>query len=440
METKGRSFYHYAFVVVGVYAIALPAVFMFSNTFSLYLVPITEDLGISRGDYALVRSLNEITSALLYWAYARLEKRMSLRLIITSGALMGALTAFMYAISGSLPMLAVAALCSGAIWPLFSQVSVGNIVNNWFARNGATVITAMFTFSNLCGFFTSKIVAHWITEYGWRQSLYITMFLILGATVIVFLFVRDKPSQRGLEPWGIKEAEAEKEKKKTADAKELPGVMFRDALRDYRLYAAFLWTLIVGTLVYPVVHTVAAHLRTVGFDTNYSGNVVGLFSIGSVLFLIPLGRIMDRWGCRIGILVCVGGFLAAMASLLSIKPELAFLGPIIGISMGVSIILFTVQPIFIREVFGFKDFSRIMSYTVLMRTFGGMIGGPLLNYTYDFTGSYNKVFVAYSGMAIVLLVLTLVATSKKNPLWKETRPGFYGYQEPAEQTEESALA
>lgn len=104
-----------------------------------------------------------------------------------------------------------------------------------------------------------------------------------------------------------------------------------------------------------MVYAVPAHLSTVGFDTVFSGDVVGLFSIGSVVFLLPLGWAMDRWGVRIGTTLCVGGFLLAIASLLVITPSMSFLGPVIGLAMGLGIILFTVLPVFMREVFGFKS-------------------------------------------------------------------------------------
>ena len=196
-------------------------------------------------------------------------------------------------------MIFLASAASGFIWPLFSQVSVGNIVNNWFARKGATIISAMFTFSNLCAFFTSKLVASWIENDGWRSSMLYTMWLILAVTILVFLVVRDRPSDKKLQPWGIK-GKAGEEAREQEDASVLPGAEFKSALRSPKLYCAYFWTFITGLIVYPVVYAVPAHLSTVGFDTVFSGDVVGLFSIGSVVFLLPLGWAMDRWGVRIG--------------------------------------------------------------------------------------------------------------------------------------------
>lgn len=52
-------------------------------------------------------------------------------------------------------------------------------------------------------------------------------------------------------------------------------------------------------------------------------------------------------------------------------------------------------------------------------------------------GSYNTVFAIFGGFSAVLLVLGLVATSKKNPLWVETRPGFQGYVGEAQTAEQA---
>ena len=216
MKQHSGGKFHYAFLVVIVYAIALPAVFLFSNSFGLYMVPITEELGISHGAYSLTQSFNEIVSGVLYFLYVRIERRFKIRYIITAGAFAGALAALLYAVSGNLPMIFLASAVSGFIWPLFSQVSVGNIVNNWFARKGATIISAMFTFSNLCAFFTSKMVASWIDNAGWRQAMLYTMWLILAVTVLVFLVIRDHPAEKNLKPWGVEHKDGEQEEKPDA--------------------------------------------------------------------------------------------------------------------------------------------------------------------------------------------------------------------------------
>lgn len=105
------------------------------------------------------------------------------------------------------------------------------------------------------------------------------------------------PGGKKLKPWGVEHKDGEQEEK--PDAASLPGAEFKKALHSPKLYCAYLWTFITGLIVYPVVYAVPAHLSKVGLDTVFSGDVVGLFSIGSVLFLLPLGWAMDRWGVRL---------------------------------------------------------------------------------------------------------------------------------------------
>ena len=98
--------------------------------------------------------------------------------------------------------------------------------------------------------------------------------------------------------------------------------------------------------------------------------------------------------------------------------------------MGAAILLFTILPLFMKEVFGFKEFAKFMSYSVIFRTIGNAIGSPMLNFVYDHTGSYQIVLILFAGISLLLLIFGTIATSKKNPLWVETRKGYPGYIDP----------
>ena len=53
----------------------------------------------------------------------------------------------------------------------------------------------------------------------------------------------------------------------------------------------------------------------------------------------------------------------------------------------------------------------------------------MLNFVYDYAGSYRIVLLVFAGISLLLLLFGCIATSKKNPLWVETRPGYPGYVE-----------
>ena len=430
MQTKGK--FHYAFAVAGAYCLVIPAIYLFSNPFSLYMVPIVEDLNISRGEYSLHQTVHEIISAIAYFMYVRVQKKFGLRELATMGLLCAALSAVCYAFSHSLPLLFLAGAFSALIWPLSSQVTAGSIVNNWFAKKSATVISIIFGCGNIAGFFNAKIIAYWIGNYGWRKSMLYTMIVLLVVAAIAYLVIRSHPSDKGIRAWGVPENGVLEDAKEESDPTKLPGAVFSESVKNIKLYSAFAWCFITGIIVYPVVGIFSAQLYDVGLDASAVSSAVGIMSIGSLVLLIPLGQVIDRWGIRPATIACVASYLGTIALLLTVNPNTPFLATVAGFLMGAAILLFTILPLFMKEVFGFREFAKFMSYSVIFRTIGNAIGSPLLNFVYDHVGSYRIVLLVFAGISLLLLVFGVISTDKKAPLWKETRPGYPGYVEPEE--------
>ena len=422
--------FHYAFAVAAAYCLVIPAIYLFSNPFSLYMVPIVDDLGISRGMYSLHQTVHEIISAIAYFMYVRMQKKFGLRELATMGLLCAALSAICYSTAHSLPLLFIAGAFSALIWPLSSQVTAGSIVNNWFAKRSGTVISVIFGCGNIAGFFNAKIIAYWIENYGWRRSMFFTMIVMIVVAVIAYAVIRSEPKEKGIKAWGAPENDDISNNKKEED-ENLPGADFKASLKNIKLYSAYAWCFVTGIIVYPVQGIFAAQLQDVGLNAADISNAVGIMSIGSLVLLVPLGQVIDRWGIRPATLACVFSYLGTIALLLTVTPDMPFLATVAGILMGAAILLFTILPLFMKEVFGFREFAKFMSYSVIFRTIGNAIGSPMLNFVYDHTGSYKIVLILFAAISVTLIIFGNIATDKKHPLWVETRPGYPGYKAPS---------
>ncbi|RGX55862.1 MFS transporter [Anaerotruncus sp. AF02-27] len=430
---QNKKAFHYAFAVAGAYCLVIPAIYLFSNPFSLYMLPIVEDLGISRGMYSLHQTVHELISAVAYFMYVRIQKKFGLRELATMGLLCAALSAICYSTAHSLPLLFIGGALSAMIWPLASQVTAGSIVNNWFAKKSGTVISIIFGCGNIAGFFNAKIIAHWIEHYGWRRSMFYTMIIMLVVAAIAYLVIRSHPSEKGVRAWGAPEGtEGEPAITAEPDPNTLPGAVFKDSVRNVKLYSAYAWCFITGIIVYPVQGIIPAQLQDIGFDAAAVSSAVGIMSIGSLVLLIPLGQVIDRWGIRLATVACVASYIGMIVLLLTITPSATFLATVAGFLMGAAILLYTILPLFMKEVFGFREFAKFMSYSVIFRTIGNALGSPMLNFVYDHVGSYRIVLLMFAVISVLLLVFGVIATSKKNPLWVETRPGYPGYVAPKE--------
>ena len=417
---------HYGFWIVAVYCLIVPCIFLFSNPIGLYMVPICEELGVPQGVYSLSRTFTSVLCAGSYIFYVPLQKRFGVRILICMGIFSGVLSAFFYSTAGNLAMIFLAAAFSAFINPLAHQVSMGNMVNAWFAKRNATILSVIFACGNLGGFFNAKLIAYWISAYGWRNSMRNTMFILISIMVVAFLVLRDSPSAKGLRPWGMEAPAAGPEE--GGDPPELPGARFLDTRHHPKYCCLLIWSFLTGIMTYPVINVVPALLSSLGYDTIFSGTAVSLLSVGSLILLPVLGITVDKWGSRSAIVCCEAFYLISIFCFLILGEGQPFIALAANLTLGIANILFPLLPMFIKEVFGFRDYSQYMSQANIVRMLGTAIGYPLLGFAHDLVNSYNLIFVIFALLSLIMLVSGIIATGKREPLWVETRPGYSGYQ------------
>lgn len=403
---------YYGIWIVAVYCLVLPAIFLFSNPIGLYMLPICEDLGISQGVYSLSRTCVSIICAASYLLYTTLQKRLTLRGMVCMGLLSGAISAFLYSVSVSIFTIFIAAVFNAFINPLASQISMGNLVNNWFVKRNATVMSIIFTCGNLGGFLNAKLVAFWIITFGWRASMRNTMLILLTVMVLAFLVLRDHPSDKGLIPWGADEQKVSK----NAPPDVLPGADYSNTRKSKPFYCLMIWAFLTGLLTYPIINIVPSLLSSLGYDTVFSGTALSFISIGSLIFLPLLGVSVDKWGIRPAlILFSVFNFLSILGSL-TLTPGKPYSALITSLCLGIGNIVFPMLPMFIRELFGYRDYALYSSRANILRMLGTVLGYPLFGFTYDLLKSYNPIFILFTFLSATMLVFGLIASGSKTPL------------------------
>ena len=200
---------HYAWVVAAVGFVTLITTAGFRSTTGVLIVPLQDEFGWSRATLGFAVSVNLLLFGLCGPFAAALAERYGLKRVMISAlaavSVGSSLTIFMHQ-TWQLVLLwgVVNGIATGAIAvPLAAMIA-----NRWFVRRRG-LVTGVLTASNATGQLVFLPALAWIVESrGWRYAA-VTVAIVAVAAVLplVALFMRDRPEDVGLFPYGADAAD-----------------------------------------------------------------------------------------------------------------------------------------------------------------------------------------------------------------------------------------
>jgi len=194
---------HYAWIVAGVTFLVLLASAGVRATPGVLIVPLEREFGWSRATISIAISLNLFLYGLMGPFAAALMGRLGVRrTVLLSFSIVGtgvALTTFM---SAPWQLVVLWGAVVGGGTGMTALVLAATVVNRWFSAQRGLVL-GVLTASTATGQLVFLPLLAWVVqELGWRQAAYV----VAGALVIVMPFVayflRDRPADLGLRPYG----------------------------------------------------------------------------------------------------------------------------------------------------------------------------------------------------------------------------------------------
>lgn len=379
-----------------------------SSANSMYIKPITEALCITRGTYSVTTSIRFITASIINVFFGTLIYRYGAKKLILSGFISLIISTVIYSIANNVLVFYLGSIFLGAGLSFTTTTMVGSVVNKWCAKNKGTVMGIALA-SNGIGAMVARLILTPIIYpennniFAYRNSYRIVALILLAFTFIVLLLFKDNP----------KDQEGDTRYEKKAKKKGGSNAFLK---RPY-FYAALVCIFMTGLVLQSVSQIADPHLRDNNVDLAFITTVMSLHSIvlsGSKFFT---GLIYDKAGLRISSAIC---YIAAVIAMLC----LAFVGNsttgvacsfIYSVLSSVALPLETIMlPIFAREFVEEDCFNKVLGIFVSINTAGYALGGPLANFVFDFTGSYDIwIFVCVGLIAAIFLSMNLVITKSK---------------------------
>ena len=403
---KKSNLFHYGIIFYG-FMLMFFIYTIIKTLHSMFLVPVTESLGMERSEFSLLFTISGISVAFALPVITKLLKKYPARLVIAVCILMagGGFAAFSLA-RASWQFYLISAIV-GAGTGGCTQMVGSLLINNWFEDRRGLALGIAFTGSGFGTAVLSPLLTNLLANYGWQFS-YVTMgaLIVLFCLPLTFLFGYKTPAERNAEPYRDAKKAAVEQKEKTT-SKTVTGPLLQD-VRGKSFFWIFLIAICLWSMAIGGVHLhIAAYLTDVGHSASFVAFVYSVMAASIIVAKILLGMIFDIKGSRAGILFMSITFVTAMICLiLAQNPVLAVLFVFVY-SCG-SIFTSVGLPYITSSYFGQRSYADILSTVNIAYVVGASSGPFISGLMFDITGSYQLIWRIYLAIFIVAVMTVLL--------------------------------
>ena len=390
----------YRWVIVG-YTLILQAVNIGTliYCFSLFAVSWLDEFSASRRDVMFTISLLQIGSGICSPFVGRALDKYATRPLIFVG--LGMLILGLFLVSQAQALWQIQ-LVYAFIFPLSATLSgtlaSQTLIAKWFTDNRGFAIGLSATGTNLGGIILPLLVAGWLMDIGWRDTL--TLLAIIAFVLIApitWFLLRRSPSRS--------------ETSTTPSAHDVRLWSTREILSTRMFWIPMLSLLPLNLAFGGVIFNLGAYSKDLGFDTETSGMLLALSSFCMVLGKFFFGALGDRMDHRY-LYWIAAFFMVSSMIILQMAPTLWLLAiAVIGVGLAGGGILPLLGLIF-GSRFGVASFGRVMGFAMISISLGSL--GPLLaGWAHDISGDYNSAFMlfAFAFLPAVIAMRWLPATA-----------------------------
>lgn len=394
MSNESTKF-HYGYIIVLCCCLIMGVnVGLVMSCAGIFYQPVSEELGVSVGQFGLYMSFNYLTSTLMLSVAGRMLERFSARYLLAASSAVLGLCLVAMGFFNAVWQFYAAGCIIGITLAFLLYLSFPTMVNRWFKSRVGFFIGLCSAASGIGGILFNPVGASLITNYGWRTTYWIFGAVILCVvSPILALLLRDYPQDKGLQPFGASENTNQTSQNES-------GVEYAKALKMPVFYG-----LVVFAFLMISVSTLNLFIPNYITGLNYTlaqaSFVASAVMVGVTVGKVALGMINDK-NSVLG--VSVTALCGIVGLLLLVSGRIGIAAVVVGgFLFGWAYAGVTVQtPMLVRAVFGNRHYARIYSNVSIALAAGGAITaggwGLLADYTsFGFIFTLGIVFLVVSG-------------------------------------------
>jgi MFS family permease len=365
---------------------------LYGSTFGLFLLPLQQSLGWSRGEIAFALTLATLFTPLVAPLTGWVVDKVPLRPLILAGVVLQSLN------------FAAFSMMEGSVWVYYglclalmitaagaSLLSLAKLVQGWFDRSLGRALGLLFACGGIGGILHPLWTQAVISQFGWRQAFMVMAglsLLMCGVAALLFLRERDPAARQGKSAGP--DARALGSARGSAPSQG-PGSMAA-FLRDAIWWKLALFNMLFALGVGAIFMHFAALLQDRGATPGQAALAMSLVGLGGLTGNLLAGWLADRMpASRLAVIVMAVPMLATLVIYAGggLWVSIAA-GGLLGLCSGgdnsVSLLL-------ARRYFSADTFGRASATQMVATAAGGGISPWLAGLVHDRTGSYDLALI-----------------------------------------------
>jgi sugar phosphate permease len=411
-------FYGWYIVAVGI-LVNIAGTFAFSSTLSIFLKPITEELGVSRGAFSLIRTFEIGVAAMIVPLLGPWIDRHGGRGVLVLGALMegsGLLLSSLVQNFWQFALVRCSLVIAGEA--LLGSLVINVTIAQWFVRKRGRAMGIANLGTGIAKLAIPLLAASLFVLVGWRGTW--AVFGMVAPILVVLpalLFMRRRPEDLGLAPDGEVPIERSAplqnagETPASSRSRRAPAEILWSRSEVLRLPA--FWLLVVTFGIASVgIAGLNLHIFSYVTDIGYSPLVaasfmstIALTQLGSTLVW---GMLADRFDVRkVSCMQFVIQGVGLVLAISSLDIRLVYGGFFLyGTGLAGSFVL---REVIWANFFGRASLGTVRGLSLFFSHLFAASGAPFFGFLHDRMGSYNLSFTIFACALFLSAFLILLA-------------------------------
>ena len=359
--------------------------------FGLVLIPMTEDLDVSRSTLSSALLAFTVVSALAMPVVGRLIDRHSIRTVMTVGAILSASAiSLMGAVNSVWQIFALYGLFYAVGFAATHVAPVTVLMSRWFPNNTGLASSVAIIGNGTGQLVIIALLTFFLADVGWRRA-HVVLGLVNAAVVVPLVLAFVRPDQ----PAG--------ETRSNVRATSSGTTSMRAVLvaRDFWFVIAVY--MVCGFQDFFVATHIVAFAQDKGVGDFLAGNILAFMGLAGLIGVLLSGALADKYGASRPTLICfilrIGffGYILFMQDTISIVAATLVFGFTFTMIAPLTVV-------FAGNIFGTARLGSISGIVSMVHQIAGGLGALVGALIFDATGSYTGAFV-------LMFVLSLVAAT-----------------------------